>query len=86
MHVFGGSKNKRQISRLNGLKLEYIGSLSFDHQFGGCVAVKDEIYICFGTAPYSECRRAIGPLDAFTEISNSIYSHRDAKISASNGK
>ena len=87
MHVFGGlGENKKLISHLTGLKLEPIGSLSFDHYDGGCSVIKDEIYLCFSFSTSNKCRRASGPLEVFTEVADSIYNHREVRISASDGK
>ena len=87
MHLFGGSLNRRQISRLSGLKLEYLKSLSFDHN-GACSVTKDAIFLCFSDADKNQklCRRANGPLKEFTEVSESVHNHKWIEISSSDGK
>ena len=47
MVIFGGRSEKQQISRLDGFKLKRIGSLKFDHSYGACSIMNNEIYLCF---------------------------------------
>ena len=49
MVIFGGHNEERQISRLKGYKLKRIGSLDFEHMFGACSVMNEEIYLCFNT-------------------------------------
>ena len=87
--VFGGEANRRQISILNDCQLERIGSLSFDHYYGGCGNVDDEeIYLCFNidSADNKKCRYGVDPLGEFIEIEESFYPHLETgRIGASNG-
>ena len=88
VHLFGGSSyyTGRQISRLDGLKLERIGSLTFQHGVGGCSILKDQIFLCFNmfdSRDMNRCRRATGPLASFTEVKLSYKLHPGMPISAS---
>ena len=47
--IFGGDKEKRQISRLDGLKLKRIGSLDFNHNKGACSVMNEKIHLCFSS-------------------------------------
>ena len=99
-YVFGGTKVKRQISKVSGTKLSSIGTLDFDHQEGTCDVMGTKIVLCFSCfncgresmvnsdheAQYKRCRVASKPLGEFTEIQNSIYPHIMNKIAASDCK
>ena len=90
LFIFGGYAEKRQISKLNGCKLERVGSLTFDHYFGACAVVNNDhtIYLCFdynNSFGYKKCRKANEPLGVFKEISSSNYEHIFARIAASQG-
>ena len=49
MIIFGGRMRTRQVSRLDGYRLNRIGNLSFDHEDGTCTVMNDEIYLCFSS-------------------------------------
>ena len=51
LYVFGGDKEKRQISVLNGCTLERISYLNSDHYWGACTNMNDQIYLCFNMGP-----------------------------------
>ena len=52
--VFGGYKQKRQISKIEGCQLKRIASLSFNLEYGGCANVADnQVYVCFPVRPHS---------------------------------
>ena len=83
LHIFGGSSEKRQISRLNGYKLKRIGSLTFDHYIGACSVMANKfIFLCFGT-DNKQCRRSTGPLFTFSEIPPANYDHHWTQTSCS---
>ena len=87
--IFGGDKEKSQISTINGCRLERVGSLAFDQTYGGCANVNDQsIYLCFNSAPadYKQCRVANDPFETFHEIDETVYNHRETLIGASRGK
>ena len=66
--VFGGSSQRRQISKLIGCELTRVGTLDFDHYRGGCANVADnQLYLCFniGTSTDSKnCRLLIAIVEA----------------------
>ena len=90
LHVFGGWREKRQISRLNGYRLERIGELAFDHYWGACSVMANQfIYLCFNIRDENDlkrCRRSTGPLETFIEISLTNHGHRFTKTSCSESK
>ena len=89
-YVFGGSSNKRQISKVDGCQLRPIGSLAFDHYTGGCSVMNDAIYLCFNvvfnSGDYKRCRSATEPTENFTQIPLSTFDHRWARTASSNSK
>ena len=88
-HVFGGFYQKRQISRLSGYRLELIGNLAFAHSFGTCSVMANQlIFLCFNNDwnDFKRCRRSIGPLETFTEITLSKHNHRGIQTSCSDSK
>ena len=90
LYIFGGSQLKRQISKLNGHKMERVGSLAFDHDYGSCSVMNNQfIYLCFGKVGESDsngCRWSTGPLESFSETALSNYEHRDAKTGCADCK
>ena len=84
LYIFGGG-NKRQISKLNGHKLKRLGSLTFDHEDGGCSVMNNQfIYLCFGSdSDDKQCRWSAGPLTTFTKVALSNHDHRFNQISCS---
>ena len=79
----------RQISRLDGRKLERIGDLAFDHQWGTCSVMNNQLYLCFNAASendYNRCRQSTGPLETFSEIPVSNYAHRKARTATTDSK
>ena len=90
LHVFGGSNEKRQISRLNGYRLERIGTLPFDHEEAACSVMANQfVFLCFNRADLEDrkrCRRSTGPLETFTEIAPSSYKHQYTRTSCSESK
>ena len=89
-HILGGLEEKRQISRLRGYKLERIGSLKFDHFYGGCSVMNNEhVFLCFNSGDpddYRRCRRSTGPLETFSMVSSSKHNHHQTQISSSDSK
>ena len=88
LFIFGGSNDTRQISRLSGHKLERVGSLDSDHRFGTCSVMANKlIYLCFNLAEDSKrCRRSTGPLEKFSTVTLSNYSHSYIQTSSLDSK
>ena len=90
LHVFGGNVKKRQISKLNGHRLERLGSLTFDHREGQCSVMNNQyIYLCFqldNSVDWNRCRRSTGPLETFSEIELSNHNHAQGGISCTECK
>ena len=87
MYIFGGSVERRQISKLFGHKVERLGSLTFDYRNGGCSAMNNQyIFLCFSHGDYRRCRRSIGPLNIFSEVALSNHNHQATKTSCTDSK
>ena len=94
LFIFGGSTEQRQVSRLSGYKLERIGDLSFDHQYGACSNMENQyIFLCFDLKEDSNdiddprrCRRSTGPMKQFSEVALSTHVHRGIQTSCSDSK
>ena len=88
--VFGGDRNRRQISQVVDEKLKIIGTLGFEFHKGACYVMgSDTIWLCFNyndSNDYKRCRVGLNPLELFTQVQQSTYEHRAAKIAASNCK
>ena len=100
-YVIGGEvsfmdRTKKQISKLNGQKLDRIGTLDFQFILGTCTTVESNlVYLCFCSASRicnnderRLCRFASRPED-FEKTGNyesvrSLYTHTQTSIAASN--
>jgi len=83
LYVFGGRSRKTQISKVKSCRLEPVGQLAFEHDYGSCVSVAaDKVVLCFNyqSGDYKKCRMASSPTGAFSEMSLSIYSHKATRI------
>lgn len=84
MHIYGGHKYQRQITRLDGFQLRKIGDLTFDFIFGACSTINGQfIYLCFDLKSGKQCRRSLEP--SFSEFDSSVSNnrHRATQISSS---
>ena len=89
LFVFGGWYEKRQISRLSGYRLERIGTLDFDHQYGACSVMANQfVFLCFNlhSSDHKRCRRSTGPLKPFTEVTLAKHEHSNTQTSCSESK
>ena len=90
LFIFGGQTKTKQISRLTGHKLQRVGSLDVEHRFQACsVMANSFIYLCFNGANSNDnkrCRRSAGPLNQFSEVALSSYTHMDIRTSSSDSK
>ena len=88
--IYGGDTEESQISKLNGCKLERIGTLPFPHYWGTCANVNDEaIYLCFDAstkANMKKCRKTSKPTGDFYKIAQTTYNHQFSRIGAAQGK
>ena len=89
-YIFGGEKNlkmKRQVSLVNGNRLERKASLDFVFSFGGCTVLNQlTIVLCFGDEPFKVCHQSNNPLGSFTKLPQSIYYHKMIRIASFDGK
>ena len=83
-YIFGGVDKMRQILKIEDCKVKNIGELTFNHRFGTCATVSNEvIYLCFNHRPATTmklCRTSQLPTGTFTDITKSLYDHPQAKI------
>ena len=88
MYVFGGYREKNQISLVTNCSLKRIASLSFDHSDGTCTVFGGAIiYLCFNIeGNYKKCRMADSPTGKFQEIKESTHPHRAIRLASSECK
>ena len=86
-YVFGGKSEKRQVSMVNGNRLERKATLDFDFERGGCTVLNQiTIVLCFSWNEYDVCRQSNNPLGSFTKLPNSNYDHWRTRIASFDGK
>ena len=88
LFIFGGSTNvtQNQVSKLNGCRIQRIGSLDFTLHAGTCAVAKQKIFLCFDIDHAKMCHVGLEPLGNFTRIKNSNFGHSMSRIAAANGK
>ena len=87
-YVFGGRSEERQVSMVNGNRLERKATLDFDFVEGGCTVLNQRtIVLCFGESFNRDvCRQSNNPLGSFTKLPNSNYDHTWTRIASFDGK
>ena len=85
-YVLGSKNEKTQIAKVNGCRLERIGSLSFEFYSGGCSVANEEIFICFSYNDKKQCYVGNDPLGSFSKISKSNFDHDGTHIASNNGE
>ena len=89
LFVFGGKNKKTQISKVTSCRLEPIGKLAFDHNFGDCVNVANiKVVLCFSqnSADNRKCRTASSPTGKFSQMKLSRYDHAQTRIATDDGE
>ena len=87
--VFGGNAERKQISQIVGCELKRVGSLTFDHFYGACTNVANNlIYLCFNVSPENKkkCRVSSSPSGNFEEINESPNEHAYIRLASNNCK
>ena len=85
-YVFGGKKEKRQVSSVIGNRLERKATLKFEFSRGGCTAVNEQtIVLCFHDAQPDICWQSNNPLGTFIKLPKSIDRHWGTRIASVNG-
>ena len=85
--IFGGDKDKRQISQVNGCQLERVGTLKFGHTRGACANVLNKtVYLCFDWNSTKKCLKSDHPLGDFEPTENSQYRHGYTRVASSQSK
>ena len=86
-YVFGGETERRQVSVVNGNRLERKGTLDFDFNGGGCTVLNQlTVVLCFDWDAFKTCRQSKNPLGSFTKLPNSNYDHYPTRIASFDGK
>ena len=90
-YIFGGGIETRQVSKVTGYRLEREATLDFDFGYGACTVLNQAtIVLCFSDVNLDHdaklCRQSNNPLGSFTHLPESIYYHRETKISSFDGK
>ena len=87
-YVFGGHKERRQVSVVNGNRLERKATLNFECSSGACTVLNQKtILLCFGEPGVrDECRQSNNPLESFTKLPKSNYNHWKTRIASFEGK
>ena len=86
-YVFGGYKQPRQVSMVNGYRLERKGTLDFKIDAGGCTVLNEQtVVLCFDWRQTQVCYQSSNPLGKFTKPPNSHYTHWMTRIASFDGK
>ena len=87
-YVFGGTSERRQVSMVNGNRLERKATLNFECSSGACTVLNQKtILLCFGEPGVrDECRQSKNPLGSFTKLPKSNYGHKYTRIASFDGK
>ena len=82
MFIYGGWKNRNQISKLANCKVEQLGELPFFHRRGGCaITPTGRVYLCFHYHSDKLCYQAEKPgVSEFASLANSTHGHRATRI------
>ena len=85
-YVFGGYKERRQVSMVNGHRLERKATLDFYLIRGACTVLnQNTIVLCFDEYEKDVCRQSNYPLGSFTKLPNSNYDHQYTRIASFDG-
>ena len=86
-YVFGGEAERRQVSVVNGNRLERKGTLDFDFNGGGCTVLNQlTVVLCFDWDAFKTCRQSKNPLGSFTKLPNTNHHHGYTSIASFDGK
>ena len=86
-YIFGGRKEKTQISMVDKCKLTRVGTLPFELQLGACTNVNDrEFYLCFDKNNPHKCYKGTEPYGSFSSITDSLKNHNPSRIANNQGK
>ena len=87
-YIFGSSKEPRQVSMVNGNRLERKATLNFECSYAACTVLNQKtVLLCFGEPGIRDvCRQSNNPLGSFTKLPNSNYNHWKTRIASFEGK
>ena len=88
LYVFGGYVKIRQVSMVNGKRLERKKDLGFNFYDGGCAVLNQRtIVLCFGGQDESNvCRQSNNPVGSFTKLPSSNHLHLNTRIASFDGE
>ena len=78
----------RQVSIVNGNRLELKGTLDFDFGYSGCTVMnKTTVVLCFGGLnEFDLCRQSNNPLGPFKNMPKSYHDHYGTRVASFDGK
>ena len=86
-YIFGGSNQRRQVSRVENCQLTNVASLNFEFKSGACASTTDTIYLCFRSENWKSCRKGSDPSSGFfVSMAESNFTHKYIRIAASPGE
>ena len=86
-YFFGGMQEIRQVSILNGQRLERKATLDFNFQGGACTVLNHQIIVlCFHQYEKDLCHQSNNPLGAFTKLPKSKHRHQGARTASFDGE
>ena len=86
-YVFGGINQERQVSMVNGYRLERKATLDFDFRKGGCTVLNEQIVVlCFHRYETKVCRQSNNPLALFAKLPDANYKHYAIRTASYDGK
>ena len=88
MYVFGGNREKRQVSLVERCQLKRVSTLSFDLSYGACTNINnEEVVLCFGdNSNDKKCWKSSNPEGQFSSIADSLTNHWLTRIANDQGK
>ena len=85
-YVFGGWHEKRQVSVLNGNRLERKATLGFNYDNGACAVISEKTVVLCSGYVFWLCRKSENPLGSFTYLPKGNYNHFWTSIASIDGK
>ena len=86
-YIFGGYNERRQVSMVNGNRLQRKATLDFNFEDGACTVLNQQtIILCFDFDETKVCRKSNNPLGTFTKLPNSNHEHHSTRTASIDGK
>ena len=85
MYIFGGEREKRQISAIQNCRITRIGDLPFDFYLGGCGYFQNQFHFCFG-AENDKCYTLDNNFAETGQFSTTNVPHTNVPIAVGDGQ